>query len=88
MTTAANNENKVDMINYVTIPIWEYKELVTKVARYELLQEQERQQKAEMEAFRASLPHVTVTKTEPGDTDKKPPAKKANPAISTEITGK
>lgn len=88
----SNTENKTltfEAINYVTIPIWEYKELVTKVARYELLQEQERQHQAEMEAFRASLPQVTVTKTEPGDTDKKVPAKKAaNPAISTEITEK
>ena len=88
MNMNENGENKVDMINYVTIPIWEYRDLVTKVARYELLQEQERQQKAEMEAFRASLPHVTVTKTEPGDTDKKAPAKKAKPAISTEIAEK
>ena len=88
MSNTENIKPAVDMINYVTIPICEYKELVTKVARYELLQEQERQHQAEMEAYRALLPKVTVTKTEPGDTDNKIPPKKPNPAISTQITEK
>ena len=55
MTTVVNNENKVDMINFVTIPIWEYRDLVTKGARYDLLQEQEAQQKASLEAFKKTL---------------------------------
>lgn len=88
MSNTENNVGKVDMIHMVTIPIWEYRDLVTKVARYELLQEQEAQHKAEMEAFRASLPHVNVTQYEPGDTDKKVPEKKGKSAISTEITEK
>lgn len=100
MSAVLSNENKVDMINYVTIPIWEYRELLTKVARYELLQEQERQREAEMEAFRAGMAKdmakigdtekpvpVTVTKSE--KVEKAPaPAKKAKPAISTEINEK
>ena len=55
MSVNENREVTFDAINYVTIPIWEYKDLVTKVSRYELLQEQEKQQKAELEAFRANL---------------------------------
>lgn len=82
----------------VTIPLDEYRELLTKCARYELLQEQERQRQAEMEAFRASLAKdmvgdvekpvpVTVTKSEKVE---KAPAKekKGKAAISTEISEK
>lgn len=69
----------------VTITLEEYRELVTKCARYDLLQEQEAQQKAEMEAFRASLAKDMINKA---DTEKPAQAKKANPAISTEICEK
>lgn len=58
----------------VTITLEEYRELVTKCARYDLLQEQEAQQKAELEAFKATLVNV------PGDT-----AEKVTSAIHTEV---
>lgn len=58
----------------VTITLEEYRELVTKCARYDLLQEQEAQQKAELEAFKATLVKV------PCDT-----AEKVTSAIHTEV---
>ena len=86
MTTVVNNENKVDMINMVTIPIWEYRDLVTKVARYELLQEQEKQRAEAMAEIRESM--AAIERNAPGDIVKPAPSKKAKPAISTEISKK
>lgn len=79
----------------VTIPLDEYRELLTKCARYELLQEQERQRQAEMEAFRASLAKdmvgdvekpapVTVRKSKTVEEEKPAPKR----AISTKISNK
>lgn len=58
----------------VTITLEEYRELVTKCARYDLLQEQEAQQKAEMEAFKATLAKEMAA-----------PAEKVASAIHTEV---
>lgn len=101
MSNTENNTLTFEAINYVTIPIWEYKELVTKVARYDLLQEQEKQQQAAMEAFKATFAKdmvkigdaekpvpVTVHKSDKVEDGKATSKKVAKPAITTEITEK
>lgn len=69
----------------VTITLEEYRDLVTKCARYDLLQEQEKQRQEEIKKFNSML---GVDCVKYGDAKKPVQEKNANAAISTEITEK